>query len=210
MKKRTLLKSLVGASVLACIPFALAEEEKKKAEAKPAAAKSGVTDIKIVMKTSKGDIPATIYASTAPLTSANFLNLAKRDYYDGLKFHRVIANFMIQGGDPRGNGTGGPGYKIKDEFASGLKHNRPGLFSMANAGPDTGGSQFFVTHVPTPHLDGKHAIFGEVTGEGQKVVNAIAKGDTIKDIEIVDSTDALFAAKKADIAKWNAVLGPKK
>ena len=210
MKKRTLLKTLVGASVLACTPFAVAEED-KKAEAKPAAAKtSAVTDIKIVVKTSKGDFPATIYASKAPLTAANFLNLAKRDYYDGLKFHRVIARFMIQGGDPKGNGTGGPGYKIKDEFAPGLKHSRPGLFSMANAGPNTGGSQFFVTHVPTPHLDGKHAIFGVVTGEGRKVVDAIAKGDRINDIEILDSTDALFAAKADDIAKWNSVLGTKK
>jgi peptidyl-prolyl cis-trans isomerase B (cyclophilin B) len=210
MKKRTLLKTLVAASVIACIPFALAEEE-KKAEAKPAAAKtSAVTDIKIIVKTSKGDFPATIYAIRAPLTAANFLNLAKRDYYDGLKFHRVIPEFMIQGGDPKGNGTGGPGYKIVDEFGPGLKHNRPGLFSMANAGRNTGGSQFFVTHVPTPHLDGKHAIFGEVTGEGQKIVNAIIKGDTIKDIEILDSTDALFAAKATDIAAWNAVLDKKK
>ena len=207
MKKQTLLHTLLGASVLVCASFAFAAEGETKAKDKPAAA---VTDIKIVLKTSKGDIPATIYASKAPLTAANFLNLAKHDFYDGLKFHRVIPKFMIQGGDPKGNGTGGPGYKIKDEFAPGLKHDRPGLFSMANSGPNTGGSQFFVTHVPTAWLDGKHAIFGEVTGDGQKVVDAIAVDDTIKDIEIVDSTDALFAAKAEDIAKWNAALGKKK
>ena len=203
MNKRSLFQTLIGASALVLVPFALAAEN-EKAEMEKMDDK--VTDIKIVLKTSKGDIPATMYASKAPLTSANFLNLAKHGYYDGLTFHRVIPNFMIQGGDPVGNGTGGPGYKIKDEFAPGLRHNRPGLFSMANAGPNTGGSQFFVTHVPTPHLDGKHAIFGEVTGEGQKVVDAIVKEDKIIAIEILDSTDALFEAQKANIEKWNSVL----
>ncbi len=203
MKKRTLFQTLLGASALALAPFALADHHEGDGEKK---AEGKVTDIKIILKTSKGDIPATMYASKAPLTVANFLNMASQDYYDGLTFHRVIANFMIQGGCPDGNGSGGPGYRIKDEFAEGLRHSRPGLFSMANAGANTGGSQFFVTHVPTPHLDGKHAIFGEVTGDGQKIVDAIAKGDTITDIEIVDSTDALFAAQKENIEKWNSAL----
>ena len=203
MNKRTLFQTLIGASALALVPFALAEE-KEMSEMKKADGE--VTDIKIILKTNKGDIPATMYASKAPLTVANFLNLASNDYYDGIVFHRVIPNFMIQGGDPTGTGRGGPGYKIKDEFAPGLKHNRPGLFSMANAGANTGGSQFFITHVPTPHLDGKHAIFGEVTGDGQKVVDSIVKGDTITDIEIIDSTDPLFAAQKANIEKWDEVL----
>ena len=162
-------------------------------------------DIRIIVKTSKGDIEGTLFASKAPLTVASYLNLAKRGYYDGLTFHRVIANFMIQGGDPTGTGMGGPGYKFEDEVKTGLKHDKPGIFSMANSGPGTNGSQFFITHVPTPHLDGKHTVFGEVT-KGQNVVNAIAQGDKILKIEILDSTDALFEAQKARIAEWNKVL----
>lgn len=164
-----------------------------------------MTDIRIILKTDKGDIEGTIYASKTPMTAANYLNLAKRGYYNGLRFHRVIPNFMIQGGDPTGTGSGGPGYKFGDECRPDLKHNRAGLFSMANAGPGTNGSQFFVTHVPTDWLDGKHTVFGEVT-KGQDVVNAIKQGDKIKSIEVLDSTDDLFAAQKANLDKWNAVL----
>lgn len=167
--------------------------------------KAAVTDIRIVLKTSKGDIAATLFASKTPMTVANYLNLAAKGYYDGLTFHRVIPDFMIQGGDPLGTGTGGPGYKFADEFHPSLRHSKPGIFSMANAGPGTNGSQFFVTHVPTPWLDGKHSVFGEVTS-GQDVVNRITKGDTIQKIEILDSTDALFAAQAANLAKWNASL----
>lgn len=162
-------------------------------------------DIRILFKTSRGTIEGTIFASKVPMTAANFLNLAKRGFYDGVKFHRVIKDFMIQGGDPTGTGMGGPGYKFGDEIHPSLKHNKAGLFSMANAGPGTNGSQFFITHLPTPHLDGKHAVFGEVT-KGQDVVNAVAQGDKITGIEILDSTDELFAAQKANLEKWNAVL----
>ncbi len=165
-------------------------------------------DIRIVMKTSKGDIHATLFATKAPITVANFLNLSRRGFYDGVTFHRVIPDFMIQGGDPTGTGMGGPGYKFADEFAPGLKHDRPGLFSMANAGPGTNGSQFFVTHVPTPWLDGKHAIFGAVdSAKDQDIVNAIRQGDKITGVEIVDSPETLFAAQSAQIAAWNKVLG---
>jgi peptidyl-prolyl cis-trans isomerase B (cyclophilin B) len=122
-----------------------------------------MSDIRITLHTDKGDIDGTIFASKVPVTSANFLNLAKRGFYDGVSFHRVISNFMIQGGDPTGTGRGGPGYRFADEIDPSLKHTKPGLFSMANAGPNTNGSQFFITHLPTPHLDGKHAVFGEVT-----------------------------------------------
>ncbi|MCL4166633.1 UNVERIFIED_CONTAM: hypothetical protein GTU68_024019 [Idotea baltica] len=139
------------------------------------------------------------------MTAANFLNLAKKDYYDGITFHRVIPKFMIQGGDPTGTGRGGPGYRFADEIVADLKHTGPGIFSMANAGPGTNGSQFFVTHVATPHLDGKHTVFGKVT-KGQDVVNKIVKGDTIKDIEVKGSTDALFKAQKENLDKWNAKL----
>ena len=168
-----------------------------------------VSDIKITLKTSKGNIEGTIFASKVPLTAANFLNLAKRGYYNGITFHRVIPDFMIQGGDPTGSGSGGPGYRFEDEIDPSLKHSKAGLFSMANAGPSTNGSQFFVTHVPTPWLDGKHAVFGEVT-KGQDVVNAIAKGDTIESIEIKDSTDALFEKMKDRLAEWNKILDAKK
>ena len=164
-----------------------------------------MTDIRIILHTDKGSIEGTIFASKTPMTAANFLNLAKKDYYNGITFHRVIANFMIQGGDPTGTGSGGPGYKFGDECLPTLKHNKPGIFSMANAGPGTNGSQFFVTHLATPHLDGKHTVFGEVT-KGQDVVNAIRGGDKIKTIEVLDSTDDLFAAQEANLTTWNAKL----
>lgn len=164
-----------------------------------------ISDIKIVMNTSKGEIHATLFASKTPMTVANFLNLAKHGYYNGLTFHRVIPDFMIQGGDPTGTGMGGPGYKFADEFSPSLKHDRPGIFSMANSGPGTNGSQFFVTHIATPWLDNKHTVFGEVT-QGQDVVNAIKQGDKITSIKVLDSTDALFAAEKKQIELWDSKL----
>ncbi len=164
-----------------------------------------MTDIRIKLNTDKGTIEATLFASKVPMTVANFLNLAKKEYYNGITFHRVIPNFMIQGGDPTGTGAGGPGYRFADEFHPSLKHSKPGLFSMANAGPGTNGSQFFITHVPTAWLDGKHSVFGEVN-LGQEVVDAIRGGDKIKTIEVLDSTDELFAAQEANIKKWNAAL----
>ena len=164
-----------------------------------------VKDIRIELETSKGKIEATIYASKVPMTAANYLNLAKRGYYNGLTFHRVIPDFMIQGGDPQGTGRGGPGYRFADEIVPGLVHAGPGIFSMANAGPNTNGSQFFITHKKTSWLDGKHTVFGRVT-QGQDIVNQIQRGDTIKSIKILDSTDALFAAQKANLDQWNKVL----
>ena len=159
------------------------------------------------MTTSKGAIRLNLFPEQAPVTVANFVNLAARGYYDGLKFHRVIANFMIQGGCPRGTGTGGPGYQFEDEFDSGLRHDRPGRLSMANAGPGTNGSQFFITHVPTPWLDDKHSIFGEVAGsDDQAVVDAIVQGDSIEFITVEGETDALLAAQGDRVAAWNARL----
>ncbi|HVJ46625.1 MAG TPA: peptidylprolyl isomerase [Luteolibacter sp.] len=168
-----------------------------------------MSDIKITVHTSAGDIDATLFSSKVPMTTANFLNLAKRGYYDGIKFHRVIANFMIQGGDPTGSGSGGPGYRFLDEIDRTLKHSKPGIFSMANAGPNTNGSQFFITHLPTPHLDGRHAVFGEVT-KGQDVVNKVKQGDTIKSITIHDDTAELFAKESDNIEHWNSILDKKK
>ncbi len=169
---------------------------------------ASMQDIRIILTTSKGPIEATLQPSAAPVTVANFLNLAKRGYYNGITFHRVIPQFMIQGGDPTGTGSGGPGYRFEDEVKSGLKHDKPGIFSMANAGLGTNGSQFFITHVPTPHLDGGHTVFG-VTTKGQDIVNAIRMGDTIEKIEILDPTDALFTAEKKRIDEWNATLDKK-
>jgi peptidyl-prolyl cis-trans isomerase B (cyclophilin B) len=165
-----------------------------------------MTDIRIVLKTSKGEIEGILFASKTPVTVANFLNLARRGYYDGVPFHRVIADFMIQGGDPTGTGRGGPGYTFENECRPDLKHDKPGVFSMANTGqPVSNGSQFFVTHVATPWLDGKHTVFGQVT-KGQDVVNAIKQGDKIEKIEVLDSPDALFEEEKTRIAAWDAAL----
>jgi len=164
-----------------------------------------MSDIRITLHTSKGDIEATLFASKVPITCANFLNLAQRGFYDGVSFHRVIPRFMIQGGDPTGTGRGGPGYKFADEIDRSLKHDKPGVFSMANAGPNTNGSQFFVTHVPCPHLDGNHAVFGEVT-QGQDTVNAIAQGDLIQSITLHDDPAALFEAQKDHVEHWNSIL----
>jgi peptidyl-prolyl cis-trans isomerase B (cyclophilin B) len=164
-----------------------------------------VSDVNIVIKTTKGDMEIVVYSSKTPVTAASFLNLAQRGYYDGLSFHRVIANFMIQGGCPDGNGMGGPGYKFEDEVNTGLRHDGPGILSMANAGPRTNGSQFFITHGPTPHLDGKHTVFGKVT-KGQDVVNAIRQGDKIQSITIKDPIDDLLTAQKARVDEWDKAV----
>ena len=132
--------------------------------------------------TDRGTIRVELAADKAPLTVANFVNLAQRGYYDGLKFHRVINDFMVQGGCPQGTGTGGPGYKFEDEANNGLGHQR-GVLSMANAGPGTNGSQFFITHVKTDWLDGKHTVFGQVRS-GQEVVDAVKQGDVLKSVTI--------------------------
>ena len=167
--------------------------------------------------TSKGDITVQLEFEKTPLTVTNFVGLAEGTknfndskgrtsgrFYDGLEFHRVIDNFMIQGGCPLGSGTGGPGYKFPDEFDQSLRHDRPGTLSMANAGPGTNGSQFFITHVPTPWLDNKHTVFGHVI-EGQDVVNAIRKGDTITRIEIIRVGDKAKAFK-ADQESFDTLL----
>ncbi|NIA16486.1 MAG: peptidylprolyl isomerase [Nitrospiraceae bacterium] len=159
------------------------------------------------MKTSKGDIHLRLFADKTPNTVANFINLAQRGYYDALKFHRVIADFMVQGGCPLGTGTGGPGYQFDDEFHPELKHDKPGILSMANSGPGTNGSQFFITHVATPWLDGKHSVFGEVVGpEDQAVIDSIAQGDTLTTVVVEDDTAELFAAVQDQVDAWSKVL----
>ncbi len=166
-----------------------------------------MSDLKAVIETDKGVINLVLFADQAPLTVANFVNLANRGYYDGLIFHRVIEDFMIQGGCPQGTGTGGPGYQFADECTADLKHDGPGVMSMANAGPGTNGSQLFITHVATPWLDGKHTVFGRIVGEAdQEVVKAIAGGDGMKKVTIEGDSSALLEKMADDVAKWNACL----
>jgi len=152
-------------------------------------------DYVAILHTARGPIKVKLYAEEAPITVNNFVFLARQGFYDGTTFHRVINNFMVQGGDPTGTGTGGPGYKIKDEFHPKLRHNRAGILSMANAGPNTGGSQFFITHGPTPHLDNRHAVFGEIV-EGIENLMKIRErdpqrdrqpGDAIERVEIIET-----------------------
>jgi peptidylprolyl isomerase len=162
--------------------------------------------------TNRGDIVIRLEFQKTPLTVCNFVGLAEgkmsvaggKPFYNGLTFHRVINNFMIQGGDPLGNGTGGPGYRFPDEFDSSLKHDGPGVLSMANAGPGTNGSQFFITHSAQPHLDGKHTVFGRVV-EGQNVVNSIRQGDRIERISIIRNGPAA-SAFRADQAAFDALI----
>ena len=154
--------------------------------------------------TARGPIKIELYPDKAPLTVANFVNLAKRGFYDDLDFHRVIPDFMVQGGCPEGSGRGGPGYKFEDEANNGVRHER-GVLSMANAGPNTNGSQFFITHVATPWLDGKHTVFGKVV-EGLDVVDKVQQGDAIKSVTIEGDADAVLAAHADRVAEWNKTL----
>ena len=160
-------------------------------------------DLRAIIDTSKGTIEVTLNERAAPTTVANFVNLAIRGFYEGLMFHRVERNFMIQGGDPLGNGTGGPGYQFTGEIL--LKHNQPGIISMANSGPGTDGSQFFITHLATSHLDGLHSVFGKVIS-GQPVVNQIRRRDIINSITIEGDPSTLFRRKQDQLSEWNQVL----
>jgi len=165
-----------------------------------------MTQLSAEIATARGTIHITLHADKAPLTVANFVNLARRGFYDGLTFHRVINDFMIQGGCPLGTGTGGPGYRFEDEVQGGLSHKR-GVLSMANAGPSTNGSQFFITHVACPWLDGKHTVFGSVVGDAdQAIVDAIRADEKIASVTIKGDADAVLAAQAERVAEWNKVL----
>jgi peptidyl-prolyl cis-trans isomerase B (cyclophilin B) len=163
--------------------------------------------MKATIDTNKGTINLSLFADRTPVTVASFVNLVRRGYYTGLTFHRVIDEFMIQGGCPLGTGTGGPGYSFEDECTPELTHDRPGVLSMANAGPGTNGSQFFITHVPTPWLDGKHTVFGAVESESDMAtVNAIRVGDTINAVSIEGDSQALLDGVSDRVKAWNAAL----
>lgn len=159
------------------------------------------------IKTSKGEINIKLFPEVAPMTVTNFVVLSKKGYYDGLKFHRVIEDFMIQGGDPTGTGAGGPGYQFRDEFKEGVVFDRKGLLAMANAGPNTNGSQFFITHVPTEWLNYKHTIFGEVVSEDdQKVVDGVKQGDIIETIEITGDVDKFLGEQEELVKSLDEIL----
>ena len=150
---------------------------------------------KIQIQTVRGNITIEMFEDEAPNTVANMISLIEKGYYDGLNFHRVIPDFMIQGGCPHGTGTGGPGYDFDDECAPDRRHDSAGVLSMANAGPGTNGSQFFITHGPTPHLDGKHTVFGKVT-EGQEVVDEIKQGDVMQTVVVLQKRDRVYEVEK--------------
>lgn len=156
-----------------------------------------------IIDTSRGRIEVLLRPEIAPLTVSNFVNLATRGFYDGLTFHRIERNFMVQGGDPAGNGSGGPGYRFEDEIA--LRHNQEGILSMANAGPGTNGSQFFLTHQATPHLNGLHTVFG-LAQTGKEVIRVLRIGDKINSITIEGNAKSLLEANRARVEEWNGIL----
>lgn len=163
--------------------------------------------MKVKIMTEKGDININLLPEKSPVTVANFVNLAKKGYYDGLKFHRVIDNFMAQGGDPTGTGAGGPGYQFEDEVNNGLNFSKAGKLAMANAGPATNGSQFFVTTVPTEWLNGNHTIFGEVVSDDDlKVVKKLSNGDVMKKVVVEGDVDAFLKTQKNRVDSWNKTL----
>lgn len=215
MKKGIFLALIIA--LTACSNGSDSNSENEQSNQKESNGKDALYDnvdhIFAIIETNKGKIVCDLAYQHAPITVANFIALSEgmigtrytkpgRKYYDQLTFHRVIPNFMIQGGDPLGNGTGGPGYTIPDEFTS-LKHDRPGTLSMANSGPNTGGSQFFITHVETPWLDGEHSVFGYVI-EGQDVVDRIEQGDEIITIMVFPEGES---AEKFDVEKYNIRIG---
>ncbi len=204
MKKTALVLSVVAFLAMTCL-VSFAGEGSKEKKMKPS-----YPPLSAVIKTAKGDINVKLFPNQAPLTVLSFVNLSKRGFYDNLTFHRVIRGFVIQGGCPLGTGTGDPGYRFKDEFSPDLRHNKPGVLSMANAGPNTNGSQFFITHVPTPHLDDRHSIFGEVKDpKDQEIVDSIVAGDRINTIVIEGDYSRLAEDHKEDLRKWNEVLDKK-
>ena len=163
--------------------------------------------MKVKIITAKGDVNINLLPDKSPVTVANFVNLAKKGYYDGLKFHRVIDNFMAQGGDPTGTGAGGPGYRFEDEVNNGLNFSKAGKLAMANAGPGTNGSQFFITTVPTEWLNGNHTIFGEVASEADlDVVKKLSNGDVMTKVVVEGDIDAFLKTQKNRVDSWNKTL----
>ena len=187
------MKALLFALVLAFSANAFAQEKDP-------------SELYAVIDTNKGTMEFLLYKTVAPLTVSNFVNLATRGFYDGLTFHRVVKDFMAQGGDPKGDGTGGPGYTFKDEIA--LRFNDAGILAMANAGPDTNGSQFFITHQATPNLNGVHTVFGKIISD-RNVIWQIKIGDVIKSITIEGNAKAFLKKHEDQVYLWNQILDEK-
>ena len=163
--------------------------------------------MKVKIVTAKGDININLLPDKSPVTVASFVNLAKKGYYNGLTFHRVIENFMAQGGDPTGTGMGGPGYQFEDEVNNGLNFSKTGKLAMANAGPGTNGSQFFITTVPTEWLNGKHTIFGEVVSDADlDVVKKLSNGDVMTKVVVDGDVEAFLKTQKNRVDSWNKTL----
>lgn len=186
------MKKLFLVILLFCAPWLHAQDATRNA-----------SELYAVIDTSRGSMEFLLYKQVAPLTVANFVNLATRGYYDGLTFHRVEPNFMAQGGDPVGDGSGGPGYRFEDEIA--LRLNQEGILAMANSGPGTNGSQFFITHLATPHLNGAHTVFGLVQ-TGREVIRELRVGDVINSITIIGDPGALLEGRRERITEWNRLL----
>ncbi len=164
--------------------------------------------MKVKFTTNKGEININLLPEKSPVTVASFVNLVKNGYYNGLKFHRVIEDFMAQGGDPTGTGMGGPGYRFEDEVDNGLDFSVPGKLAMANAGPGTNGSQFFITTVPTEWLNGNHTIFGEVVSDSDlEVVKLLSNNDVMERVEIKGDVNGILDTYKDRVAQWNLILG---
>ena len=164
--------------------------------------------MKVKFTTNKGEININLLPKKSPVTVASFVNLVKHGYYDGLKFHRVIEDFMAQGGDPTGTGMGGPGYRFEDEVNNGLNFSVPGKLAMANAGPGTNGSQFFITTVPTEWLNGNHTIFGETVSDADiEVVKLLSNNDVMEKVEIEGDVNEILDTYKDRVDEWNKVLG---
>lgn len=187
------MKNLLLLCLLLATPFAaLAQEPARKPD-----------ELYAVITTNRGTLEFLLYRQVAPLTVSNFVNLATRGFYDGLTFHRVVADFMVQGGDPAGDGSGGPGYEFEDEIA--MRMNQEGILAMANAGPATNGSQFFITHLATPHLNGAHTVFGLVHS-GREVIRKLKMGDVITSITIEGNAKALLERNSDQVYLWNEIL----
>lgn len=200
---------LLGVLTLAMLATRLTANLKMKKLKKLEVRLMEVKKLNAKIITNKGSINIKLFPEVAPFTVLNFAHLSMLGYYDNLKFHRVIEEFMIQGGDPEGNGTGGPGYQFHDEFKKEVVFDRPGLLAMANAGPSTNGSQFFITHVETPWLNYKHTIFGEVVSPAdQDIVNRICQDDVIKTIQITGDVKELYSSDEAKetVAQINEIL----
>lgn len=200
---------LLGVLTLAMLATRLTANLKMKKLKKLEVRLMEVKKLNAKIITNKGAINIKLFPEVAPFTVLNFAHLSMIGYYDNLKFHRVIEEFMIQGGDPEGNGTGGPGYQFHDEFKKEVVFDRPGLLAMANAGPSTNGSQFFITHVETPWLNYKHTIFGEVVSPAdQDIVNRICQDDVIKSIQITGDIKELYSSDEAKetVAQINEIL----